>query len=314
MKERQIDKIIKEICDENGIELSSFSHNWIYKLKKDNINRYIIGYNFDVNTSGVYQIASDKSATYQILNSSNIPCIPHILFLKPSYFSLGDDYSIFENMMKVFSDYNFNVVVKKNDGGTGGNDVYRVNNKTKLEEIVLKLFQNNKSICLSPFIDNATEYRCIILNNSIKLIYKKNRQSVIGNGKLKLKELIFEKYTDNIKNIISNLNVENISLLNTIIEDGKEIILNWKHNLGLGSKPEIIYSSDKYNALEELAINTSKELNISFASIDIIESNNVLYVLEVNSGIMMENFIYNVENGYEIAKNVYKEAIELMFK
>ena len=36
--------------------------------------------------------------------------------------------------------------------------------------------------------------------------------------------------------------------------------------------------------------------------------------MEINSGVMLDNFIRLHDNGYNIAKQTYKEAIELMFK
>ena len=56
-------------------------------------------------------------------------------------------------------------------------------------------------------------------------------------------------------------------------------------------------------------------INIRFASIDIIQTkDNKFLVLEVNSGVMMENFIKQMNNGYEIAENIYKKAILKMFE
>ena len=36
--------------------------------------------------------------------------------------------------------------------------------------------------------------------------------------------------------------------------------------------------------------------------------------MEANSGVMMDNIIKQHENGYNIAYNIYKEAVEKMFK
>ena len=67
--------------------------------------------------------------------------------------------------------------------------------------------------------------------------------------------------------------------------------------------------------LEDLAIKVSKEVNLTFGSIDIIKTrDNRLLIMEANSGVMMNSFIKQHENGYEIAKNIYKDAINLMFK
>ena len=62
-------------------------------------------------------------------------------------------------------------------------------------------------------------------------------------------------------------------------------------------------------------VNVVKNLNIVFASVDIIHTkNNQLLVLEANSGVMMDNYIRLCQNGYINAYNLYKDAIKLMFK
>ena len=60
--------------------------------------------------------------------------------------------------------------------------------------------------------------------------------------------------------------------------------------------------------------NITKEINISFGSIDIIKTDNKEYlIMEINSGVMMDNFIIQHEDGELIAKKIYKRAIEKMF-
>jgi glutathione synthase/RimK-type ligase-like ATP-grasp enzyme len=55
-------------------------------------------------------------------------------------------------------------------------------------------------------------------------------------------------------------------------------------------------------------------LSIQFASVDIIETNNEMRVLEVNSGIMMEKFIQAANENYAIAKKIYQQAINMMLE
>lgn len=314
IKGRILTKIVKEIAKEENIKCTSFSYNWIFRLEKDNKVRYIFGYNFDINSSSVYQIANDKSATYDILNAAKIPAVPHIFFIEPGLISDLSNESVIENILKLGKKYDYQVVCKKNEKGTGGTDVYKAMTKSGLERIAIKLFSKTSSISLSPLMEFTGEYRCIVIDNKIKVIYEKNRQSVVGNGKSTLKELICNKYNDiDLKQIILNMDRRNAELLNEIIEEDKMIVLNWKHNLGLGAEPEIITNGDKYEKIKDLALRTSKELNIRFASIDVVEYKNKLYILEINSGVMMERFSITTKDGYKVAKEIYKEAIEKMF-
>jgi glutathione synthase/RimK-type ligase-like ATP-grasp enzyme len=94
---------------------------------------------------------------------------------------------------------------------------------------------------------------------------------------------------------------------NEIIEYG------WQFNLSKGSR--IVEVGDKLKEfLSEFAISVSKAVNLNFGSVDIIEiEDNKFMVLEANSGVMMDNLMHLLDNGHEIAKEIYSEAIDLMF-
>jgi glutathione synthase/RimK-type ligase-like ATP-grasp enzyme len=94
---------------------------------------------------------------------------------------------------------------------------------------------------------------------------------------------------------------------NEIIEYG------WQFNLYKGSR--IVEVGDKLKEfLSEFAISVSKAVNLNFGSVDIIEiEDNKFMVLEANSGVMMDNLMHLLDNGHEIAKEIYSEAIDLMF-
>ena len=77
-----------------------------------------------------------------------------------------------------------------------------------------------------------------------------------------------------------------------------------------------IYKPDDLKEeLANLARKVVKELNIRFASVDIIKlKTGELMVIEVNSGVTINKYTEFVANGREIAKSIYKEAIEKMLE
>lgn len=316
MEDRALNRIVMEVCKEENIKLDSISYKWIHRLEKNNKIRYIVGYNFDLNLTNVNKIASDKAATYEVLKKAGIPIIPHILFLKPGYFYLVDDDSVYERIMQLGESYGYKVVCKKNDGGFGGNNVYKAYTKFQLESIVTKLFERTNSIALCPLVEEADEYRSIVIDGKIKLMYLKNRQSVTGDGESTLMQLICHKYGDEeLKSILLGLDEEASKLINEVIEEDRIIVLNWKHNLGQGAIPQIIdLNNEIYKRIEDIVTRVSREMNIRFASVDIMNVKGELTVLEVNSGVMMQKFVDNLDNGYDIAKAIYKEAILKMFE
>ena len=95
----------------------------------------------------------------------------------------------------------------------------------------------------------------------------------------------------------------------------KKIDISWKHNLSGGAKPDILPKGELYNQIEQLAILSGKAMNINFATIDIIETtDNNLYVLEINSGVCATIFTQLVDNGVEIVKDIYRQAIKKLFQ
>ena len=49
-----------------------------------------------------------------------------------------------------------------------------------------------------------------------------------------------------------------------------------------------------------------------FASVDVVETAEGLKVLEINSGVMMENFAGQDEESRSIAKEIYRDAVRKM--
>ena len=75
--------IIREICAEEGIELQSFSFDWIFRLTKNGKTGFILGYQFGLNSASVNSICCDKSAASELMTALGIPNISHILFASP---------------------------------------------------------------------------------------------------------------------------------------------------------------------------------------------------------------------------------------
>lgn len=96
--------------------------------------------------------------------------------------------------------------------------------------------------------------------------------------------------------------------------NGEKIEISWKHNLSGGATSQILEDGPLKDQIQSLVKAAGHAMNIHFATIDVIQtSNNKLYVMEVNSGVCMTNFIEKTEGGYEIAKSIYRKALEALF-
>lgn len=294
-----IQTIIKDICNKKNIEYSLVSKDWIMVLTKKNKTRYIVGYKFDLNDHATGQICDDKYALYDVLKKHNIPVAEHFIVFKDT---------AKEKIKEYAKKYNYNIVVKNNIG-TCGNDMVHILNEKDLFSSIDQLLNKISSISLSPYYKIKNEYRTIILNGKVELFYGKKKPIVTGNGKKTIHELLLEFNPFYFK----EMNKE--KKLKRILKENEKYEYNWQFNLSKGSVAFFVRNEIKKQQIIELAIQVFQKLNLKFASIDIIElETGEFLVLEANSGVMMENFIEQVENGIEVATNLYEKAIEEMFK
>lgn len=294
-------ELINKICEKKGINCTILSKDWILVLERNGITKYISGYKFDLNSHGAGNVVDDKYAFYEVLKYRNIPVAEHTIMF---------NFSNHQNAVDFFNKENKDIVIKANIG-TCGNEVYHVKNISELEKYLDILLKKNFSISLLPYYNIKREYRVIVLNGKCRYIYGKEKPTVVGDGKNTIKELLeeFNRYyfTKERAFYNSNYDLQYVPKINEVIEYG------WKFNLSKGSKIVEVEDSLK-EFLSTFAINVAEAVNLKFGSVDIIETeDNKFMVLEANSGVMMNNLMHLLDNGYNIAEEIYSEAIDSMF-
>lgn len=310
-EKRNIVKIINDVCTENKIKVDSYSYDWIFKLQKKEINKFIFGYQFDLNSSSTNALINDKSGMFEIMNNVGIPSVEHYFYMNPINICYKIKDSVYSNILSLL-EKNKKLVLKPNCG-SGGLDVVLVDNVYDLEKQFLYLFSKHTSIAVSPYYEISGEYRFVVLDNEIKLAYKKIKPCVIGDGKSDL-NLLISNYMSQVKNS-NKIDCEIFSSYeNKILELGEVFYLSWKHNLGKGANPSIIELKDINLEIINIIQKVVKEFNIRFASIDIVDTFDGYKILEINSGVMLENFSSYSKENYDIAKKIYTDAILKMFE
>lgn len=309
---KNLQRIIKQIALENDLSYEVLSCDLVIKLTKGNKIRYINGYKFGLNSHSLGLILDDKYATYELLNSLGISvCKHHILFRPNNHNSYAKNYNSFKYCYDLFLKYNKNVILKVNNG-TCGDGVYHITTKKELKKIYNHLLKYNFSISLCPYYDIKNEYRVILLNNEIKIMYGKINPVVIGNGKDKLIDLLKDfniNYFGYKTNLKKNINY------NKVLKKDEKFIYDFKYNLSKGSIITEDIDKETKSIISKMAKDVSKKINLGFGSIDIIKTNDdKYYVLEINSGVMIENYIKLTSDGFKKAKKVYEEAVLEMFK
>ena len=302
-------QIIQEICNEENIKYKFLSKEYVIMLEKDGKTRFISGYKFDLNSHGIGLVADDKFALYEVLSEKKIPIIEHkIVYNKTN----KNDYAIgcntYEYVKEYFKKNNNSIVVKPNDG-TCGKNVFHITNLDEVDIILDKEFASNYSISICPFYNIKHEYRVIMLDKEPQLLYAKYLPIVKGDGKKTIRELLVEFNQDYFIDKLED------SKFDKILAENEEFQYNWKFNLSQGSIAKKVDDNILSEKIINLARKVCDEINLKFGSVDIIQTtNDDLLVLEVNSGVMMDNYIRLMKDGYITAKNIYRNAIEKLFR
>lgn len=302
-------EIIKEICTEDNIKYKFLSKDWVIMLEKDGKTRFISGYKFDLNSHGIGLIADDKYALYEVLKSKNIPVIEHkIVYNKMNNLDYAIGCNTYEYVKEYFEKNNNNIVIKPNDG-TCGKNVFNVTDVNEIDIVLDKIFLKNYSISMCPFYKIKHEYRAIMLDGENKLLYTKYLPIVTGDGNKTIRQLLLDFNYDYFIDKLED------SKYDKVLPKNKTFEYNWKFNLSQGSIAKKLNDKVLQDRLIKIAKQVCKEINLKFGSIDIIETtNNELLLLEVNSGVMLENYIRLNPNEYIYAKDIYRNAIKNLFK
>lgn len=295
-------KLIKEVCDNNNIDIKYFADNTVCELISSNNKAYIYRNKFPLNNNALANIFDDKALTYDLLNSYSVDAIIHEYINKEM---INNDIGL---LSKLFNKYNNDVVIKKLNG-TCGNSVYRCQTIDELHLYSNMLLSKQTAFTISPYMQIDNEYRVVVLNNNIELIYKKINIYVIGDGISTLKELIIKQIDTKLLDS-NNLDDDIIKNLNNIVLENEKFYICWKYNLSKGATFTLDISDSEKEKLTSIIKKIVNNINIGFMSIDIARNNDDYKVLEINSGVMFDNFAKFSDETYKITYNIYEKAIK----
>ena len=302
--------LLQEICKEKSILCERLSYDFILKLTKNQKTKFITELAFDLNTQALTKILNDKYATYEVLKSFDIPIIEHQMIFN-SEKSIWNE-NIWQQVSQIFHQYDQNVVVKPNNGSNGA-EIFHCTTEKELKKSIDLLFQKHLSISICPFYTIKTEYRVIWLAGNIELIYGKIKPVFEWNGVSTVQELL-EKFNPHFpKTKIFQKNIENCDM-NFIPKKGEKVEFSWKFNLAWWAQVDLNISNFAKREIDKIVQKIVSHLEVKFVSIDIIQDEyDELRVIEINSHVYLQQFMYLVPNGKMIAKRIYAKAIDSMF-
>lgn len=304
----KVKDIIRDICNELSLKCTFLSKDWVMMIESSECRRFVVGYKFGLNSQSVCEIFDDKYACYDVLSSLNIPIIEHQIVYDVANncnYALGCNTHAY--VKKYFLAHNNHIVLKPNNG-TCGIGVIELVDYDKIDKTLNKLFEKNFSISMCPYYNIRHEYRVIMLDGNAELVYCKYIPLVAGDDNRTIKELLIEFNPNYFSDKLNDTKFDKI------LSKGEVYQYGWKFNLSQGSTAKPVVDNKLRNELIALAKSVSDAINLRFGSVDIIElQDGELRVLEVNSGVMIENYLLQNPNEYNLVRSIYKKAIIKMF-
>ena len=304
-------RILREICEEEGISVESYGDDWIFGLSKDGSpERFVFGYQFGLNLASVVALCNDKAATYEFLSRKQIPAVEHLCFMTPEELKYVGKDGCFEEIHQLLQKYG--TIVVKDNLGTGGMQVFRVSSKNTLEQTLLHLFTHTRSVAVSPYLEIAQEFRIVMLDGEPQIMFSKQRDCVVGDGVKSLRVLVGEAILQGRLDGAGEIRLhgaagDRVPAVNEVVTTG------WKHNLGQGAKP-LVADPEEYPEELNLAKKAVAALGARFVSVDLVRTReNGCRIIEVNAGVMMENLAGTSDELYERVKEIYRKAVKRMF-
>lgn len=168
-------QIILDICKQEGINVEILSRGWLFRLEKNGKVRHMFKNCLSLNSQSSGLIAADKFATYEVLRAANVPVIKHsILYPFDNHRDFAEGCNTPEYLENYFNEHQRDIVLKPNQG-FGGCGITHITSASQFPQALKDAFAHADSASLCPFYHIRREYRLIMLDGKLRLLYGKER-------------------------------------------------------------------------------------------------------------------------------------------
>jgi glutathione synthase/RimK-type ligase-like ATP-grasp enzyme len=302
---------IEKYCAAHGIGIEIRAQGWLIIMKRGARRHLAFGYDVGLNSAVAHRIANDKAATAEVLQACGVACVPHTLFLNPKMNEYIPPQRSWETMLALLRKHPDGIVVKPNEG-TSGDSVFKVSTEPDLELAVHRIFSSSLALAVSPYLDIENEVRVVLIDDHPVVVYSKQRPAIVGDGKHSLLELALAATPTELRSTVLPALVEDRdrAALDAVPPRGQRHVLSWRHNLDSGTQPELLEQGKIREACVEIAVRAAKAIGIRFASVDVVQVDGALKILEINSGVMMESLVKQHPN---LVYAAYGAALDKVF-
>ena len=129
----------------------------------------------------------------------------------------------------------------------------------------------------------------VLLDDRPLVVYRKDRPSIVGDGKRSVLELALAACRPEVADVLSGV-IDDLdkAALDEVPPRGSGASLNWRHNLDSGAQAVLLEQGEMRDACVEIAVEAAKRSASASARSTSSRSNGAWKILEINSGVMME--------------------------
>lgn len=331
MKKPIISKILKSLEKEAGVKII-LEPNYEYAgqiLLSDGRKRYFRDTHLDINTIGASTIAKDKDYAAFFMKKLGFPVVESFKFYSKNWCDkIGSNVGIDKAYSRA-KKIGFPLIVKPNDTSQG-EGVCKVYNREEFYRASRFIFKNHNVALLQPVIAGR-DYRIVVLDNEVISAYERIPLFIIGDGKSTIFKLITKQQKEFIKRgretqidmndyrILMNLKRRKLTL-NSVLNKKVRLYLLDNANLSTGGFAKDV-TKNISDAFKKIAIKLAREMNLRFAGVDLITTDDITndiaknyVILEINSAPGLDHYAYIGKRQCDIVRKMYLKVLKAMSK
>ena len=293
---------------------------------KDGKKTYFRNTCFDLNTLGATEIARDKDYASYFLQLMGYPVIPGKAFYDSRWCKIvGSDQDIHAAYTYAKS-IGFPVIVKPNSKSQGSG-VAKVHNREQFYKAMRSIFRADHVALVQQFM-TGNDYRVVVLDGKVISAYQRLPLSVVGNGKLSVRELLEKKQRSFDRNkrdtkidfldprIAEKLKSASLTM-ESVISNGRKLFLLDNANLSTGGDAfdvtETIHPSFK-----KIAAKITSDMGLRFCGVDFMIDGTIdnpaatYWVIEINAAPGLDHYFTSGKEQQKIVEDLYLKVLQSM--
>ncbi len=299
-------------------------------IYKSGQRRYFRSSTIDINRMGASEISRDKGYAKYFMRSLSYPVVDgDVFYSSPWCKSIGSKKGI-DQAYRYAKKLGFPVFVKPNSKSRG-RGVNKVFTRTEFYRAMRDVFARDNVALVETAIDDALDYRIVVLDNKVISAYQRFPLSVIGDGRssilalLKRKQKHFQEIERDSKidlkapRMLLKLKRSRLGL-GSVLEVGREVFLLDNANLSSGGESKDV-TGVVHPDFRRLAVRLTREMGLRLCGVDVLVRGNTLaepakefYVLEINSAPGLDHYAMIGTKQKKIVEQLYLHLIKAMEK